>query len=437
VSGPREQLIELYCAAVGGANVESLTAKGLAAFPLERRQRVWVFACGKAAHAMAAAAVGTLQRSLAEIAGGIVVAPEDGEPPCGTVPVLVGDHPVPGRRSFAAAARIAQIITQKRGTDLGVVLISGGTSSLIGAPLRGMSEADLSHLHELVLGSGLDIHGMNTVRKRFALFGAGRMALALAPARTICLAVSDVPGDDLASIGSGPCVADPARVQHVLEALHRAHLTAAIPASFRQYLQDVARGVIAETPKASHPAFAHVTARVVANNAVALEAAAGAARRSGFTTAVHEPQLTGDAAVAGALVAESLLKLRGSATPGSLHCCIWGGETTVTLNGGAPRGGRCQELALAAARLLHDAGDQARGITLLSAGTDGRDGRTDAAGAVIDDSTWAAIAATGRDPAAALRAHHSHDALAAASALFSPGLTGTNVMDVTIGLVRA
>lgn len=437
MSGPRELLIELYDAAIGGADVESLTTKALAAFSLERRQRVWVFAFGKAAHHMATAAVAVLQRSLAEIAGGLVVAHEDGEAPCGTVPVMVGDHPVPGRRSVAAATRVAQLIAQKRGTDLGIVLVSGGTSSLIGAPLRGMGDADLSLLYELLLGSGLDIHEMNVVRKRFALLAAGRMAVAMAPARTICLAVSDVPGDDLASIGSGPCVPDPARVQHVVEALQRSNLYGRISQSFRQYLLDVARGVIAETPKASHPAFAHVTARVIANNAVALDAAAVSARRSGFTTMVHDGQLVGDTTSAAATVAAALLKVRAGAAPGSTHCWIWGGETTVFLNGGSPAGGRCQELALAVAQRLHEAGPQARGITLLAAGTDGRDGRTDAAGAVVDEGTWAAISASGRDPAAALRAHASHDALAAASALFSPGTTGTNVMDVTIGLVRA
>lgn len=437
MSGAREQLIELYCAAVSGANVEALTTKALAAIPLERRQRVWVFALGKAAHAMAAAAVSALHRSLAEVAGGLVVAPDMAEAPCGTVAVMAGDHPIPGRRSFAAAARLGQAIAAKRGTDTDIVLLSGGTSSLVGAPLRGMSEADLSHLYELLLGSGLGIHDMNAVRKRFSAWAAGRMALALAPARTYCLAVSDVPGDDLASIGSGPCVPDPVRITQVLDLLHRAHLFGRIPASFRRYLQDVGRGVIAETPKATHPAFAHVTARVIANNSVALAAAAAAAQRAGFVTTVREELLTGDASAAGATVAGMLLRLRESAAPGTCLCCIWGGETTVALDGPAPAGGRCQELALAAARHLHDAGERARGVALLAAGTDGRDGTTDVAGAVVDDRTWQCIADTGRDPAASLHAHESHDALSAAGALFAPGLTGTNVMDVTIGLVRA
>ena len=437
MSGAREQLQDLYCAAVGGANVESSTANAVAAIPLERRHRVWIFAFGKAANAMAHAAVSTLERSLAEIAGGVIVSTEPAEPPCGTVSAAVGDHPVPGRRSFAAAAHISELVSRKRGVDLSIVLVSGGTTSLIAAPLRGMSESDLSLVYEMLLGAGLDIHEMNAIRKRFSRWGAGRLTLALAPARLFCLAVSDVPGDDIASIGSGPCVPDPTKVHAVIDSLNRVDLMKRLPPSFRQHLVDTARGVIPETPKPSHPAFAHVSARVIASNTSALNAAAGAARRAGYETVVHGAPLVGEASVAGERVARELLTLRATASSGSMHCHIWGGETTVSLRGPAPAGGRCQELGLAAARALAADGDSAQGISILSAGTDGRDGPTDAAGAIVDDTTWAAIAASGRDPAASMRAHESYDALASAGALFKPGVTGTNVMDITIGLVRA
>jgi glycerate 2-kinase len=437
VSGARPTLVDLYSAAVNGADIESLTANAVASVPLERRHRVWVFAFGKAAHAMAGAAVTTLQRGLAELAGGVVVAPEAGDAPAGTISVMVGDHPVPGRRSFAAAARIAQLLSQKRGADLGIVLLSGGASSLIGAPLRGMSEADLSHLYELVLASGLDIREMNVIRKRFSLWGGGRMALALAPAPTRCFVVSDVPGDDIAAIGSGPCVPDPTRAEQVSELLKRAGLVTKVPPSIRRHLLDTTRGAVPETPKATHPAFAHVTARIIANNSSALRAVADAARRSGFTPTLNEKPVVGEASAAGAEVAQTLLTLHAKAEPGSTHCLIWGGETTVAMRGAATPGGRCQELALAAAEQLASAGERAKGISLLAAGTDGRDGPTDAAGAVVDSSTWTAISNAGRDPAADLRAHASYDALASADALFKPGMTGTNVMDVIIGLVRA
>jgi glycerate 2-kinase len=412
----------------------------VAKVPLERRHRVWVFSIGKAAHPMAAAAVTTLRRALAEIAGGVIVAPQPEPAPVGTIVSMVGDHPIPGKRSFAAAAQLTQTLKSKRasGSDIGVVLISGGASSLIGAPLRDMKEADLAQLYELLLGSGLDIHQMNAIRKRLSFWGAGRMALALAPARTYCFAVSDVPGDDIASIGSGPCVPDPTIVRDVIAALESRDLFYKISPGFRQYLLDANRGVIPETPKDSHPAFAHVTASVVGTNTIALNAAAAAARRAGMTTVVYEYPLIGDAAEAGAMVADSLLLLRQRATSGTTYCCIWGGETTVALQrSNPPPGGRCQELALSAARSLARAGDGAGGIGLIAAGTDGRDGNTDAAGAIIDAGTWNRIAETGRDPDAALREHESYAALAATDALFKPGLTATNVMDVTIGVVRA
>lgn len=435
-SSARDLLVELYRAAIEGADVRAVTANAVAAIPMERRRRVWLFSFGKAARPMAEAAVGALQRELSEITGGVVVAPDAASEPSGPVALLSGDHPIPGRRSFDAAARIAQTITQKRGTDLGIVLLSGGASSLIAAPIRGMSESDLARLYELLLRSGLDIHEMNAVRKRFALWAAGRMALALAPARTYCFAVSDVPGDDLATIASGPCVPDPVRVDGIVESLERVDLLGKIPASFHQYLAEVQRGIIPDTPKATHPAFAHVSARVIANNTLALNGAAAAARRASAAVVVSDQPLAGEAAEAGVRIADSLATVRNSAQPGTTVCCLWGGETTVRLGLSSAKGGRCQELALAAAQQLATLGDRASGVSVLAAGTDGRDGDTDAAGAFCDATTWAAIGEAGRDPGADLREHRSHDALAAAHSLFSPGVTGTNVSDIVIGLVR-
>jgi glycerate-2-kinase len=438
VSGARERLIELYNAAVAGADVESLTAHAVASVPLERRSRVWLFSFGKAANGMAGAAFTALKRGLAEVAGGVVVAPTKGDAPSGAITSLVGDHPIPGRRSFDAAARIAQAFSQKRGGDLGVLLLSGGASSLIGAPIKGLIEADYIRLCEMLVASGLDISRLNAVRKRFSLWGAGRMALALAPARTFCFAVSDVPDNDIASIGSGPCVPDATTAQHVTEVLESAKLLSKIAPPFRQYLTSVAKGTAPETPKAAHPAFAHVVAKVIATNAVALTAAASSAKRAGLTAVVSDTPLTGDAASAGARIATSLVESRDASPRAGPRVFLWGGETTVHLNGNGstPAGGRCQEFALAAAQRLSELGDRARGITILAAGTDGRDGATNAAGAIVDASTWARIRESGRDPGVALQQHDSHVALGSVNALFAPGLTGTNVMDVTIALVE-
>lgn len=384
---------------------------------------------------MAAAATASLQRGLHAIIGGVVVSPEGGPAPYPTIVSVRGDHPIPGRNSFAAAAKVGEVTPGRRSNDVAIVLLSGGASSLIAAPLRGMNEADLSLLFEQLLGSGLDIVAMNAVRKRFSQWSAGRLALALAPAATHCLAISDVPDDDLSVIGSGPCVPDSVTVKDVSDILQRANLLTRIPQTYRDYLGAVGRGLIPETPTKAHPAFAHVSARVIGNNRQALDGIAAHGKERSLLVEVADKRTTGEAARVGETIARALIAAR-AAGPG--RCMVWGGETTVTVaaNAGHPSGGgRCQELALAAARVLHDAGENAAGITLLAAGTDGRDGATDAAGAIVDSTTWAAIAAGGRDPSQALASHESHGALRAGNALIPQRETGTNVNDVMIGVV--
>jgi len=427
--------LELYDAAVAAAAPDAATARAVDGLKIDRSARVWVFAFGKAAQPMAAAAVASLLKSLHAVVGGVIVGPEAGTPPYPTLLSMRGDHPVPGRNSFSAAAKIAEVTSGRRGNDVAIVLISGGTSSLIGAPLRGMNEADLIALYELLLGSGLDIASMNAVRKRFSRWAAGRLALALAPAATYCLAMSDVANDDLSVIGSGPCVPDTTTVKDVTAILQRANLLSRIPETHRAYLAGVSRGLTPETPTVAHPAFAHVTARVIGNTQLAIDGAATSARARSLTADVVPARLSGDAARAGETIARELLALRVRGATN--HCMIWGGETTVTLAGNtsasASGGGRCQELALAAARVLHDAGENAAGITLLAAGTDGRDGATDAAGAIVDATTWRDIASAGCDPEHALVSHESHGALLVANALIPRRETGTNVNDVVIG----
>ncbi len=454
VATSRDLVESVFRAAVEGADPAAATAQAVTRIPTARHQRLWLFAVGKAAHAMAGAAVAALQRALLTVSGGLIVAPEDAPSPAAAITVMRGDHPIPGRHSFAAAARLADAAAGMRSNDLALVLISGGASSLIGAPLRGMSEGDFSHLYEMLLNSGLDIHAMNAVRKRFSRWGGGRLALALAPASTHCLAVSDVIGDDIASVGSGPCVPDPYTVADVIDILQRTKLYQRLAPSFREHLTGTQRGLVPETPKSTHPAFAHVTARVIVDNRVALEAARAKAGELGIAhVTVADAPVEGNAADAGTALARALIARRAQeGTEASLLVC--GGETTVAIphptltpglrarsESGAlppvpmPRGGRCQELALAAARVLSEAGEAAEGITLLAAGTDGRDGPTDAAGACVDARTWDAIRDSGRDPDAALSAHESYVALDSVGALLRTGPTGTNVADVVIGSI--
>lgn len=384
---------------------------------------------------MAASAVAQLQRSLHMIAGGVIVAPESAPSPHATIAALRGDHPVPGRNSFTAAQRVGEAAAAKRGDDISVVLVSGGTSSLTAAPLRGMCESDVVQLFDILLGSGLDLRAMNMVRKRFTRWGAGRLAIALAPARTHVLVMSDVPGDDPADIGSGPCTPDTHTVRDVVDVLRDAGLLSRIPSAMREHLTAVSRGIVPETPKASHPAFAHVSTRVIGSNGLALDAVVRRARAMALSAEAVVAPLTGDASRCGTAIAESLL---ARATSGERGCLVWGGETTVRLTGAdaTARGGRCQELALAASRRLAEEGGAARRVTMLAAGTDGRDGPTDAAGAFADAAVWNEIARSGRDPERALTRHDSYSALDAVGALLRRGLTGTNVMDVVIGVVE-
>ena len=386
---------------------------------------------------MAVAAVESLLASLHSIVGGVMVSPDAAPAPYPTIVAMRGDHPIPVKASLAAAAKIAEVAPGRRGTDAAIVLISGGTSSLIGAPLRGLGEADYVQLHKLLLGSGLDIIKMNAVRKRFSRWGAGRLALALAPAAMHCLAMSDVIGDDLGAIGSGPCVPDDMTARELSRILQHAELLDRLPLSIREHLEGAVRGTHPETLKSAHPAFAHVTAAVIGSNRVACEGAAELARDRGYEVELSPAPLTGEAARAGELVARQLVSLRARTAQHARRCMIWGGETTVTVGAeaDATSGGRCQEIGLAAARVLHDAGETAAGITLLAVGTDGRDGATDAAGACVDAGTWGAITEKGQDPTHALAVHASHPALELAGALIPRRNTGTNVADLVIGLV--
>ncbi len=385
---------------------------------------------------MARAAVETLAAWRLEPSGGVVVAPADGAPPHPRLQLVVGDHPEPGPGSLAAAEAVASAAQGLGEGDEVWVLLSGGTTSLIGAPEPGLTPGDLTAIYGHLLGSGLDIAAMNRIRKRFARWGGGKLARALAPARVRVYVVSDVIGDDLAAIGSGPCVADPSTAGEIRAELEVAGLWDRFPEGARRLLAAAEAGEMPETPKPGHRTFARVTHELVASNRLALEAAAERAAELGLTPSIADAPVAGEASVVGADLAATLVQdcdRREVPQPKSgaaSRCFIWGGETTVTLGPSPGVGGRCQELALAAARVL--AGRA--GPALLAAGTDGRDGPTDAAGAIVDGSTWAAIAAGGRDPERDLARHDAYAALDAADALLRPGLTGTNVMDIVIGV---
>ncbi|MGH7592017.1 MAG: glycerate kinase type-2 family protein, partial [Gemmatimonadales bacterium] len=396
---------------------------------------VHILALGQAAHQMAAAAVVVLRDWGMVPASGVIIAPELQPSPHPALRVAIGDHPIPGAQSRAASLALGQAVRSVQRGDEAWVLLSGGATSLAAAPIDGIGVEDFEWLFAHIVKSGLDIRAINRIRKRFARWGAGRLAVALAGASIRLFVVSDVVGDDLLSIGSGPCVPDPSTAAEIRTELEATSLWSDLPPALREHLGQVEAGRLPETPKPEAPVFDAVTGKVVSGNRTAVLAAARQAELLGFETVVNSKPLVGDATAAGRKVAEWILT-RPAVTKHPDErpwCMIWGGETTVVLTGPHGRGGRCQELALAAAERL-TAHRSRPGLRVLALGTDGRDGPTDAAGGVVDAETWEKIKAAGIDPAAALAGHDAYPALDAAGALVKLGLTGTNVMDLVIAM---
>jgi glycerate-2-kinase len=400
-------------------------------------------ALGKAALPMAEAAMATLTARGQSPAGGILVTPQAAGSPHPALSVAVGDHPQPGAASLRAAEQLGEAVARVHPDDEVWVLLSGGATSLIGAPIPGIAPTDLAELYRLLLGSGLDITAMNRIRKRFARWAGGRLSVALAPAHVKNFTISDVIGDDPGSIGSGPCVPDSSSAADVRALLVTAGLWLKIPLPLRVHLEAVERGTAAETPKPGDPAFRTTETYLVASNRLALEAVGARARALGMEAHLLDAALAGEAAEVGRRLASTLLGydgtnlLQAQGKPPNKHAVlVWGGETTVTLGTDSGLGGRSQELALAAGQVLaeHQRPDGWR-VYLLAAGTDGRDGPTDAAGGFADAGTWDSIRRAGRSPETDLNTHSSNASLHSANALFQTGMTGTNVMDLVLGLL--
>lgn len=436
---PRLTLEQLYAAAIAAADPYRATRVALDASRLGTRP--WIIAAGKAAHAMARAAVDALADAHRTPAGGILIAPNDNDAASLPLQTFVGDHPVPSDRSFAAARALEHLTSLVRPGDDVVVLLSGGASSLLAAPVDGVAEHALISLFDGMIRSGAPIGTMNAFRRRVLRWGGGRLAQALSGANVMVLIASDVLGSALESIGSGPCAPDPLRASDLIEMSARLRLTTYLPPEVRDYLDATLTGVRPETPKSNDVAFARVTTQIVLDNRVAIDGVTAEARREGlFPIHVAPNPIEGSARATGEAIARAAVAVRAGASEVAVSAAgmlmVWGGETTVKLSpSDRGLGGRSQELALAAAEVLHLAGESGQHIAVLSAGTDGRDGPTDAAGAVVDASTWERARANGRDPLSDLERHDSYRALDAAGALFRPGMTGTNVNDIVVVLV--
>ncbi len=378
--------------------------------------RVGALAVGKAAAAMAAAC----EASLGDALGfGLAVTKDGHGLPLRRFELREAGHPLPDARSREAGLALQERASQP--VDVLLVLISGGASALCTCPLPGLTLEPVVATTRALLEGGASIEQFNTVRKHLLELTGGRLARAAAAPRVRGLVVSDVPGDRLDVIASGPLAPDPTSYADALDAAASGCGLDALAPEVRVHLEAGARGERPESPKPGDPCFARVRQRVLAGNGTALAAAASAARDEGFEVEVVDRELAGEAREAGQRLARRALAARGAAP----RLWLAGGETTVRVRGGG-NGGRCQELALAAALVW----EGHSGLSLLAAGTDGTDGPTDAAGAFADGASVARGRRRGVDAADALDRNDSYAFFAAEGGLLRTGPTRTNVMDL-------
>ncbi len=420
----RRQAAQIFRAALRAADPHEAVARYLARRDYSRFRHVYVIGAGKAAASMAHAA----ERALGSVVTGGLVNVKDGHVAklrrvewneCG--------HPVPDARGVAGAERIAAIASAAGEGDLVLCLISGGASALLPLPAPPITLAEKREVTRLLLASGAEIREINTLRKHLSFIKGGQLARMAWPARVEALLISDVIGDYVDVIGSGPVAPDSSTFLEAAGVLDRYGIRDKVPATVRARIDQGVAGAIDETPKPGNRIFTRVCNTVVGGNRLALDAAARRARDLGLRALVLSGSVAGEAreiarmhAAIAREVAESGRPLRPPA------CIVTGGETTVTLRG-AGKGGRNQEFALAAA--LDIAGLD--NVVVFSAGTDGTDGTTDAAGAIADGDTLR------RKPDARryLDANDSYHYFEALGDLVVTGPTNTNVADVRIVLI--
>lgn len=387
--------------------------------------RLLLVAVGKAALPMAAAAAAVLGPALTS--GVVVVKHAD---PAITLPpaltVLEGGHPMPDARSVAAAERVMQLLSGITERDLVLLLVSGGGSALLTLPAPGLTLADLQALTAELLACGASINEINCLRKHLDLVKGGGLALAAAPARVVTLILSDVVGNPLDVIASGPTVADSSTFPEALAVLARYGISERVPMCIRERLHQGAAGVLPETPKPGDARLAGVRNRIIGSNRVAAAAARSVAQANGFHTHILSTWVQGEAREFGRFLAALARELDSSGDPLPRPAClILGGETTVTLRGNG-LGGRNQEAALACVADLSGLRD----VLVITLATDGGDGPTDAAGAVVSGDTLAQANAAGLDPAAFLARNDAYRFFDALGDLLRPGPTHTNVNDL-------
>jgi hydroxypyruvate reductase len=429
---PRDAARAIWQAALAAADVRPLVHRhvrrvGSGSFEVAGRRidiapsgRVIVVGAGKASGAMAAALEEVLDDRLHD---GYVVVKDGYLVPTRRVSLVEAGHPVPDPRGEEAARAILERAQHAAEQDVVFVLISGGGSALMPAPVPPVTLDEKRAMTRLLLGAGATITELNAVRKHLSSIKGGQLARAAAPARVVTLVLSDVIGDPLDVISSGPTAPDSSTFATAVDVLQRRGVWESVAPAIRARLEAGVRGEIPETPKPGDPIFLHVSHHVIGNNALVTDAAVARAAELGYRPTMLTRALEGEARD----VARDLVtRARALPPPAGL---VAGGATTVTVRGPG-HGGRCQELALAAAIELDGLAD----VVLLAGGTDGTDGPTDAAGGLVDGSTLSRMRAAGVDPRAALDANDAHRALAASGDLLVSGPTCTNLLDLYLVL---
>jgi glycerate 2-kinase len=408
-------------------------------YPLSKFNRVQVIGAGKASAPMAAAVERLLGR---RITGGFVNVPDGTCTRLRRIELNESGHPVPDQRGLDGARRIAEIARNAGERDLLLCLISGGASALMPDPAQPITLAALQKITRQLLASGADIRELNTVRKHTSQLKGGQLARLASPATVIALILSDVIGDDLDVIGSGPTVPDSSTFEDAARVFEKYAIRA--PAAVVRRIASGVSGAIAETPKPGDPAFDRVQNIIVGSNRLAIHAAALQARALGYRPLVLSTFIEGETRDIASMHAAIAKEILSSGRPMRPPVCILsGGETTVTVRGKG-LGGRNQEFVLAAAIALYgsrgdglgrELGDPFGPATIFSAGTDGIDGPTDAAGAIANEGTLDRARSMGLDARRFLANNDSYHFFEELEALVNTGPTGTNVMDVRMILV--
>jgi glycerate 2-kinase len=424
----RQSARAIFDAALAAGDVRPLVRRALAAMPPPERGRLIVVGAGKASGAMAAA----VEEAWGDRVTDGVVAVKDGYvAPTRRIRLLEAGHPVPDERGAAAAREILALVETATADDLVLVLISGGGSALTPAPAPPVTLADKQAVTRLLLAAGANINQLNAVRKHCSLLKGGRLARAAAPARVHALLLSDVIGDPVDVIASGPTAPDESTFAGALSILERLGVRERAPRSVIERLESGARDRIPETPKTDDPVFARVSNTVIGNNQLVVDAARRRAAELDFATDVLTRSLEGEAREAARRFGELARSIRAGRGPVAAPACvIAGGETTVTVRGRGA-GGRCQEFALAAALEIRGLKE----VVILAAGTDGTDGPTAAAGALADGETCRRAGEHGYDVVACLSDNDSNPVFAALDDLVVTGPTNTNLLDLYLLLV--